>query len=312
MLTNIIRHTSLFVTRQLALITVGTGVLAYFWPQPFLPIGGFFQFLFAITMFALGAVLDWQELKITLQQPGKISLGVLTQFIVMPMLAWLIASVAGFPPAITLGFIIVGCAPGAMASNVIVYLAGGVLAFSLAMTTFATLLSPLLTPALVKWLASAQLDIAFWPLVWTISKIVLIPILLGMLARRFMHAQARIHIETLAPALAAFSIVLICSYAIAKNQAMLADVALGILAAVIAVNLCGYLAGWWLGKLYRFDLAERKTLSIEIGMQNAGMGVALALAHFEPAAALPGALFATWSVLSASLLSQVMHYRMKK
>ena len=71
-------------------------------------------------------------------------------------------------------------------------------------------------------------------------------------------------------------------------------------ARVLIVNTLGYVAGWYLAKLYRFDYPHRLTLTIEIGMQNAGLGVALALAHFTPETALPGALFAVWCVLTAS------------
>ena len=106
--------------------------------------------MFAITMFGLGLVLETDELKQTLQQPVAIGLGLMTQFTVMPTLAILVVWLGNLPPAYALGIIIVGCAPGAMASNVIVYLAGGALAFSITLTFIATLLAPVLTPLLVQ------------------------------------------------------------------------------------------------------------------------------------------------------------------
>ena len=138
-------------------------------------------------MFALGVVLNAEELLITLRKPLRIGLGVLTQFVVMPLLAYVIVTAAGLPPALALGFIIVGSAPGAMASNVIVYLAGGALAFSISLTTVATFLSPLLTPFLVAQLGGQFIAIDAWKMMWTIIYILVIPLAGGMLCRH--HLQ---------------------------------------------------------------------------------------------------------------------------
>jgi BASS family bile acid:Na+ symporter len=210
-----------------------------------------------------------------------------------------VAFLSPLPPAIALGFIIVACAPGAMASNVIVYLAGGAVAYSVAMTTVATFLSPLLTPTLVEWLGKALLDIPFWPMMQTILLTVVLPLAAGMALGPVLGR----HLETaraLAPAVAALAIVIICSYAVAANQERIAEVGAWVIGLVILLNALGYAAGWWLARLYGFDMAHRLTLAIEIGMQNAGLGVALALRHFAPETALPGALFAFWCILTAA------------
>lgn len=250
-------------------------------------------------MFAVGLVLHTQELVETLRQPGKVGMGVMTQFTVMPILGFIAASLAPLPAEIALGFVIVACAPGAMASNVIVYLAGGAVAYSVALTTMATLLSPLLTPMLVEWLGGVFLPIPFWPMVQTILLIVVLPLSLGLGLQRFIGSR----IETaraIAPAVAAVAIVIICSYAVAANQARIAQVGNWVLAMVVFINASGYLAGWWLARVYGFDRRHQMTLAIEIGMQNAGLGVALALQHFQPETALPGALFAVWCILTAA------------
>ena len=146
------------IANGLAPLTLLGAIAAYFLPEIFLPFKHVFKWLFAITMFALGVVLEARELKETLRHPLRIGLGVLTQYAVMPILAFLVATLASLPPAVALGFIIVGSAPGAMASNVIVYLAGGAMAFSIAMTTVATFLSPRLRPTWWEVLAGG-----FWP-----------------------------------------------------------------------------------------------------------------------------------------------------
>jgi len=291
-----------FIARQLALLTFSGALLAYFYPPLFLVFKNYFLWLFAATMFALGLVLERSDLRTEFRQPGRIGLGVLTQFSVMPLLAFLVAQYGGFSPAIAIGFIIVGCAPGAMASNVIVYLAGGAVAFSVALTTVATFISPLLTPLLVKWLGGAILPVEFLPLMQTILLTVLLPLALGLVLQPYLGQRLQ-QVRGYAPGIAALAIVIICSYAVAANQQRIADMALVVLVGVVVVNLLGYLIGWLLSRLYGFDQLHRITLMIELGMQNAGMGVALALAHFPAEAALPGALFAVWCILTAAIAS---------
>lgn len=298
------------ISSQMAPLTLLGAIIAYFLPDIFTIFGEvvlglkLFLWLFAITMFALGVVLEPVELRETTREPGKIAAGLITQYSVMPLLGFCAAYFGGLPPELALGFVIVACAPGAMASNVIVYLAGGAVAYSIALTTVATMVSPLLTPSLVKWLGGSFLPVPFWPLMFTIIKIVLIPLLLGMVFRRLLGQR----IETakvVAPGVAAIAIIIICSFAVAANEARIASLlaseqGVTVISLVIVLNALGYLAGWWLARLYRFDLRHRLTLAIEIGMQNAGLGVALALEHFKPETALPGALFAFWCVLTAA------------
>ncbi|MDH5178981.1 MAG: bile acid:sodium symporter family protein [Gammaproteobacteria bacterium] len=302
-----------FITNGLAPLTLIGAILAYFIPEMFLIFGSVFKWMFAATMFALGVVLEPDDLTDTLQHPKRIGLGVLTQYLLMPTLAFIIISLVDLPPALAIGFLIVGAAPGAMASNVIVYLAGGAMAFSIAMTTVATFLSPILTPSLVKILGGQIMHIDFWKMMQTILLTVVLPLSLGMVLRR----QLKQGLETakeIAPAVAALAIIIICSYAVAANQARISQVGAEIFLLVVLLNALGYLGGWLLGKLYGFDHKHRLTLAIEIGMQNAGMGVVLALAHFKdtPEAALPGALFAVWCILTAAGATAYFRYRDSK
>lgn len=302
-----------FLARNLALLTLAGTVIAYLYPPLLLPLKDYFLWCFAATMFALGIVLHPEEARDALSKPHQIGLGVLTQFSVMPLLGFAAASIAvmqGLSPAIALGFVIVGCAPGAMASNVITYLAGGAVAFSIAMTMVATLLSPLLTPLLVEWLGGAFLKIPFWPMMQTILMTVVAPLLIGMLLRgRLVRHIARA--EIIAPGIAALAIVMICSYAVAANHDRIADISIWLLLLVVVLNGLGYLLGWSAAALFGFDHRHKITMAIEIGMQNAGLGVALALQHFEPETALPGALFAVWCILTAAGVTRYLHRQNK-
>lgn len=288
-----------FISKYMALLTVIGALIGYFWPPIMLVFKDVFLWMFAATMFALGIVLHPPELKQTLREPGAIALGVLTQYSVMPLLGFAAAYYGGMSPELALGFVIVGSAPGAMASNVIVYLAGGALAFSIAMTTFATVLSPVLTPFLVQQLGGAFLPVEFIPLMKTILITVLLPLILGMILRQRLGRMLAM-VEEIAPAVAALAIIIICSYAVAANQARIAEVGGRVITFVVLLNALGYLFGGLLAKLYRFDRRHQLTLAIEIGMQNAGLGVALALKHFPPQTALPGALFAVWCIVTAA------------
>lgn len=300
-----------FISNQLAVLTFSGAVLAYIHPPLFLIFKDYFLWFFAVTMFSLGLVIDAGDLKAEIVQPKRVFLGVLSQFSVMPLLVWLVAQYPGFSPAIAIGFIIVGCAPGAMASNVIVYLAGGAVAFSVTLTTVATLMSPVLTPLLVKYLGGAIMPVEFWPLTITILKTVLLPLLLGLVIQKKLGN----HLKTardIAPGIAALAIIIICSYAVAANQSRIADMAMPVMVGVVLVNLLGYIIGWWLAKLYGFAHLYRITLMIELGMQNAGMGVALALKHFPAESALPGALFAVWCILTAAIASGWLRKRVEQ
>lgn len=291
-----------FIANQLAVLTLLCAVLAFIYPPLFLVFKNYFLWFFSATMFALGLVLEPDDLKNELKHPQRTALGVLTQFSVMPLLAFIMAQYPGFTPAIALGFIIVGCAPGAMASNVIVYLAGGAVAFSITLTTVATFLSPVITPMLVKILGGAILPVDFWALMETILLTVLFPLTAGLLIQPY-TGKYLAELRSYAPGVAAIAIIVICSYAVAANQARIEEMAVSVIVGVILINLLGYSIGWWLGRIYGFDQIHRITLMIELGMQNAGMGVALALQHFPPEAALPGALFAVWCILTAATAS---------
>ena len=141
----------------------------------------------------------------------------------------------------------------------------------------------------------------------TIFKILLIPLLLGMLVRQtLIKPQHMVWVQAIAPAMGAIAIIIICSQAVAGNQDRLASVGPMLFGWVVLINASGYVLGWLLGRAYRFNHPYRVTLAIEIGMQNAGLGVALALAHFSAETALPGALFAFWSVITAAIATKIL------
>jgi len=174
------------------------------------------------------------------------------------------------------------------------------------MTMLATVLSPLLTPSLVGFFGSAFMDIPFWPMMQTILLTVALPLALGMALRSQLGGYLPAA-ERAAPGIAAIAIIIICSYAVAANHERISDTPMLVIGLVILLNGLGYLFGWLAASLFRFDRGYQITLSIEIGMQNAGLGVALALKHFSPETALPGALFAVWCIITAAGMTRWLH-----
>ena len=150
------------------------------------------------------------------------------------------------------------------------------------------------------------MPIPFWPMMQTIFMIVVLPLLIAMLIKpkfKVWHRQ----IEHIAPALASIAII-ICSYAVAANQERIAQLSAWVIVLVILVNALGYVFGYFVARLFHFKASYRITLMIEIGMQNAGLGVALALKHFEPQTALPAALFAVWCIMTTAALTKVLRH----
>jgi BASS family bile acid:Na+ symporter len=184
---------------------------------------------------------------------------------------------------------------------VISYLSRGDVAYSVSLTALATLLSPVLTPLITLLLIGERVPIAFFPMFLTIITTVVVPLLLGFVVRknlpRFVERNA-----DLPASVSITAIVVITSYVVARNKGNLNIATAIVFIAVIVHNLLGMLLGFFAGAAAKFDFRRKKTLAIEIGMQNAGLGVVLALKHFSEKTAIPAAIFTIWCIISASLL----------
>ena len=300
---------SRFVGNTFALWVLLFAVLAFFLPSWFLHATAWIVPLLGLVMFGMGLTLKATDFAEVARRPLWVALGVGAQFLIMPALAWLLCKLLGLPAEIAVGVILVGCCPGGTASNVIAWFSRGDVALSVAITAVTTLLAPLVTPALIWLLASAWLPVNFGALFMSIVQIVLLPIALGLIARRLLGNRVHHVIEVL-PLVSVVSIVIIVAAVVAASQAKIAESGLLIMAVVMLHNGLGLSLGYFVGRLFGLPLAQRKTLSIEVGMQNSGLGAALASAHFSPLAAVPSALFSVWHNLSGALLATV-YRRMK-
>jgi bile acid:Na+ symporter, BASS family len=303
-----LRKALTFYTRYFTVWVVLCGILAYYLPVPFLWFGKLQvterfsgnSLFFALTMFGIGAVLEAADFKRIGQKPWIVAVGCAAQYTIMPLGAFIVAKAFNLAPEIAVGLILTGSAPGAMASNVMCYVGKADTAYSVSLTTVATLLCVFLTPLLTKLLAGSILPVdasaLFFSVVWT----VIIPLLAGFAVRHFFSTTIE-RIVYIFPAVSATFIVFICSYVIADNKEYLAKLSVLVLAAAVVLNLYGMTAGYCVGAVFRMERQRRRTLAIEIGMQNAGLGVVLATTHFGSQAAIPAAIFVFVCIITASL-----------
>ncbi|MFA7693334.1 MAG: bile acid:sodium symporter family protein [Candidatus Hydrogenedentales bacterium] len=289
-------------TRYFTVWVVSFGILAYLFPAPFLVLQPGMNSFFALTMFGIGAALELEDFKRIVQAPWPVVVGSAAQFMIMPLGAYGVGRLLHLPDALVVGLVLTGAAPGAMASNVMSYIAKADVAYSVSLTTVSTLLCPILTPGLTLLLAGARMDVSFLAMFLSVIKTVVAPLLLGLWVKyKFKGTIERI--LPVFPAISATFIVFICSMVIAMNRDYLASMTVVVLAACLILNVYGMVGGYGVGMLFRMNQQRRRTLAIEIGMQNAGLGVVLALNHLEKKSAVPAAIFVFVCILTASLLA---------
>jgi BASS family bile acid:Na+ symporter len=277
------------------------GIAAFFYPDLFRPLGKYNRWFFALTMFGVGMTLHPDAFKNILARFWQVIIGVAAQFTIMPLLAFGVAYIFRFDDNFTIGLILTGSAPGAMASNVLSYLAGADVAYSVSLTTCSTLLAPVMTPLLTLLLAHVHFKVPFFDMFIMLLLTVVVPLLIGILINKFLHEYIK-PVKKVFPAVSTLFIVFICALVIAKNKEYLPKLDTWIFAAAILLNLLGLIGGYLVGMFCKFDLLKRRALSIEIGMQNAGLGSVLALNYFNEQVALPAIIFVFICIFSAAIL----------
>jgi len=299
---SVLHKPSLVATQYFALAIIVVCVVALLAPSTFAFALPHIAVLLGVIMFGMGMTLSLNDFKRVLERPRDVLVGVAAQYCVMPLAAFGVAWALGLPDELAVGLVLMGSCPGGTASNVITYLGKGDVALSVTMTSISTLLAPLLTPALTLWLAGAWMDIPTTALMLSILKIVLVPVVLGVLAHRWFPATVDRGI-TLLPLVSIAAILVIVGAIVGKNAATLYSVIWVVVAAVVLHNTIGLVLGYGAGLAARAGTAQRRTIAFEVGMQNSGLAVALATAHFSPLAAVPGVVFSVWHNISGPALA---------
>lgn len=288
--------------KYFAFWVVGVALIAYFVPEPFLSLGAYITILLGVVMFGMGLTLKPVDFKLVLKKPVPVIIGVAAQYILMPLIAFGLAYIMNLPSGLAAGLVLLGSVPGGTASNVMVYLAKGNLALSVAMTSFSTLLSPILTPLILLALAGQWLPVDPVSMFLSIVQVIIVPITLGIIIRRAFPKTVDKG-ATVVPLISVVAIIVIVSAVVAANVNSIATSGVLIFSAVMIHNLLGLSLGYTTGLLMGLDESKRRAISIEVGMQNSGLGVALASAHFGPLAALPNVIAAVWHNISGPILA---------
>jgi len=297
-----------FTINLFPVLAILFALLAAYFPQWFLPLSGWILVLLGFIMFTMGITLRFADFGRVLRMPSVVAVGVGMQFLLMPLFGWMLAWVFQLPPLLAAGLILVGSCPGGTASNVICFLSRGDVALSVTLTAVSTLLAFLATPVLTWLYVGESIDVPVLKMLLSILKIVLLPVLAGVIINTYFGH----HLERVKPALpilAVFTIVIVIAIVTALNVGNLNQLTSFIVIAVVLHNLLGLGAGYVIARWMGYDFRTARTLAIEVGMQNSGLGAALAVKYFGAIAALPSALFSVWHNVSGALLAQYWRHK---
>ena len=321
---NYIASLSRLLSRYCSWVVIAAAVASALWPQSFAWVqqGQRPSVILGIIMLTMGCTLSTDDFKVLLRRPLDILLGTLAQFTVMPFVAYGLTRLFGLDPFLSAGIILVGCCPGGVSSNIMSFLCHGDVAFSVGMTTVSTLLAPLVTPLMVLWLAGQQIEVDALGMFQNICVVTLLPVACGCAFNYFLGKRDDFkQIQSVMPGISVICLALIVGGVIftvmprlsfdGSAATLAADASatmmsgwhllLLTLAVVTCHNGLGYLLGYLLGSLFGFNVAKRRTISIEVGMQNAGMATVLAGNFFATPAAIAANPLAAITVVPCAI-----------
>lgn len=279
-----------------------------YYPSFFTEIGGYnlknlIVPLLMIIMFGMGTSMSLQDFAGVVKMPKGVFVGIVCQFSIMPFVGLGLVYLFDLPAEIAAGVILVGCSPSGLASNVMAYISGANLALSLTLTAVATLVAPLFTPLLMKLLADELVPIDFLAMLWSITKIVIFPIIAGLIFNRFAHGRFG-WLDKAMPIISMAGIALIITIITAAGRDSLLAIGLTLILVVIIHNMTGFILGYWGSRLTGLDEDSARTVAFEVGMQNAGLasGIAMEMGKLATMGLAP-AVFGPWMNIAGSSLA---------
>lgn len=275
---------------------------AYLSPELFIGLKDQIVPLLTIIMLAMGISLLPKDFVNVAQYKKAVGIGVLLQFLLMPLSALAISIALGFDSELTVGMVLVGSVAGGTSSNVMSFLAKGNVALSITMTAISTLIGVVLTPFLVQLLVGETVDVPTSAMLMSLVKIVLLPVGLGLLINTFAHKVVA-KISPVLPLISMVAIVLIIAIVVSLNAENISQVGSMVALAVVVHNGFGLSAGYYCCRLLGFNESTCRTIAFEVGLQNSGLATALAMKFFSPASAIAGTIFSVWHNISGSLLA---------
>ena len=311
---------SKFLSGHTATFVISIAVLTFIFPDIFLWVKGNIQTLIlGIIMLSMGMTLTKEDFRILAERPMDIFIGACAQFTIMPLIAWGVSRIPGITPGIAVGLILVGCCPGGVSSNIMSFLCKGDVAFSVGMTTASTLLAPVITPMLVLFLAGEKIDVDAWGMFQSILLVTILPVAVGFVANLLWGGKSGfVSAQKMMPGLSVIGLACIVGGVISYNGSHFFTSGLVIFLAIFLHNGLGYLLGYNVGKLTGMSQPKKRTIAIEVGMQNAGLATNLATRHFSvmPEVAVASAVSCVWHSISGTILASIFiridAYREKK
>lgn len=303
-------RTLTWLTNAFPVWVVVLSVAALFVPEGFTWFTGpWIVWGLAVIMLGMGLTLTIEDFRGVARMPKAVALGFIAQFTIMPLLGWTFGRVFQLDPPFAVGLILVSCCPGGTASNVVCYLARGNVCLSVVMTMCSTFAAVAMTPLLTSWLAGTIVHVDAWGLFMSTAQVVLLPVIIGVWLNRVAPRAMR-RAKLALPLLSVIVIALICASIIGGSAEAIKGSALRLLAAVFSLHAGGFALGYLGARLTGWDRNVARTVSIEVGMQNSGLGVVLARRHFaDPLTAVPCAISSVFHSVIGSVLAGWWRWR---
>ncbi len=229
-----------------------------------------------VIMLGMGASMTPRDFLIAFRKPKGILVGLLSQFAVMPLLGFLIATGLGFGQALVVGLLLIACMPGGTTSNVFAYFSKGVLALSIMMTVVSTVVAVVMVPLLLSFyggMAGISGDYAIPPAnVAQILVVLLVPTVLGMMLRK-LNPNTGATVELIGSFMGVFVILFLIVTWVPRNYGLLLETGPAIYGATIGIGLTGMLFGYWVARGLGQDTNRARTISLETGIQNGPLAV---------------------------------------
>lgn len=302
---------SALLTKWTPLFITLVAVFTFFLPSAFDWVRGDSQTaILGLIMLSMGMTLKTEDFRILASRPLDMAIGAIAQFTIMPLVAWLLVTVMGLPRAIGVGLILVGCCPGGVSSNIMTFLCKGDVAFSVGMTSISTLAAPVMTPLLMMFIAGESVDVDAVGMFKSILLVTIMPVLAGF-ALNVLWGKTKAYAGTIKimPGVAVLGLACIVGGVVSAHGQKFASSGALVFVGVFLHNSIGYLLGYLTGVVAGFSGPKRRTVSIEVGMQNAGLATVLAGRHFPamPEAAIASAVSCVWHSISGALMAGIFN-----
>lgn len=300
-----------FMMKYFTLWIVLGAVAAYIYPEPFKPLSAYVSYCIMAVMLSMGLSTSVDDFKLVFTRPKDVFWGIILRYMIMPFVALALTKILGLPEVLAVGMILVGCCPSGVASNVMTYLAKGDTALSVTVSSVNTVIAPFVTPFIFAFLAGAMIEVNTQAILLDILKIVLIPVALGILIRKYASDFVD-KIQPIVPIVSLIAIFVTTSSGFSLSASSFADVAWIAFVAVVLHNLIGLSTGFLAARAVGMPEFKAKAISFEIGMENGGLAMALAIAHLAPLAFIPAAIFNLVHNITGPMVASFFRARAEK